>query len=136
MDNKDIYMELLDIGYQQDQTIKMVKDSASILQSLVEAASAPTVQQELPDIVIPDTVTISNLPEIQKVEVINEKTLELDKVESLLLQLLKAMPLPSVSTIPAPGTPWNESMAAYNVTGTMGWFANTVFKLVKGLYGK
>lgn len=85
-------MELLDIGYQQDQTIKMVKDSASILQSLVEAASAPTVQQELPDIVIPDTVTISNLPEIQKVEVINEKTLELDKVESLLLQLLKAVP--------------------------------------------
>jgi hypothetical protein len=31
-----------------------------------------------------------------------------------------AMPLPSVSTIPAPGTPWNEAADAYTVAGTMG----------------
>lgn len=38
----------------------------------------------------------------------------------------KAIPLPSISTIPAPGTPWNEAASAYTVTGTMGAKLNHV----------
>lgn len=87
MENKDIYIELLDIGYQQDQTMKLLQANAELLQSLSTAEP-----QELPDIVIPDTVTISNLPEIQKVEIINSEKVELGNVEKLLGQLIKLVP--------------------------------------------
>ena len=42
----------------------------------------------------------------------------------------KAMPLPSISTIPAPGTPWNEAASAYVVSGTMGAKLNHVDEVV------
>jgi len=90
MDNNDIYSELLNVSDKQNYTIDVVKRNADALETIKDMVS---VQPEPPVVVVPDTVVIQNLPEVQKVEVLNPtEQVDLTSVEELLAQLVELVP--------------------------------------------
>lgn len=90
MDNNDIYSELLNVSDKQNYTIDVVKRNADVLETIKDMVS---VQPEPPVVVVPDTVVIENLPDVQKVEVLNPtEQVDLTSVENLLAQLVELVP--------------------------------------------
>lgn len=90
MDNNDIYSELLNVSDKQNYTIDVVKRNADALETIKDMVS---VQPEPPVVVVPDTVVIQNLPDVQKVEVLNPtEQVDLTSVEGLLAQLVELVP--------------------------------------------
>lgn len=84
-----IYSELINIGDTQNYTNDIIKKNSDKLDKISERVSR---EQEPPVVVVPDTVEIRNLPEVQKVEVINTEQTDLSTVEGLISELIDVLP--------------------------------------------
>lgn len=90
IDNNDIFSELINVSDKQNYSIDIAKKNADVLETIKDMVS---VQPEPPVVVVPDTVVIENLPDVQKVEVLNPiEQVDLTSVENLLAQLVELVP--------------------------------------------
>lgn len=88
-DNLTVFKELVSIGDAQEEAMDVAMKNADTLDRIEAKVSEPV---EPPVVVVPDTVTVNNFPDTQKVEVINQEEVDLKKVEQLLEKVVKILP--------------------------------------------
>jgi len=89
MDTESIYNELIDVGDKQIEMAAIVEKNSRTLEELKSIVTTPVVEEKEPEEpVFQESIAISNLPDTQKVEVINPEVVDLSMVEALLKKLV------------------------------------------------